>query len=438
MNDTEKPVTRLTAASILRSFQISGKKHLFLTGARKAGKSTLAKSLVPFLAESPEETDAFLPGITTNAVPGKQVLLTENGTSQNAVIGIFADPDSPERMWSDAAGRVRKEPFPEKVPCPQGNRMRPVPDGFLSLGIPALSRAAAKKSEWICIDELGYLETSCRAFQDAVYSLLEKKHVLAVIRKQETPFLASLLHRSDAFVIDLDSPIVPIGCVIMASGLSRRFGSNKLLADFHGKPLIAHALAVTGPLAGSPGGASFGSAGPLLARRIVVTRTLEVQKICRTANIPVLLHNFPNRSDTVRLGIRALSAAPELHAEDIHTDTFLPDAFSTSDAPLLTGYLFCPGDQPLLSRESLETLCLTFSQNPDCICRLGTKERPGAPVIFPARLSKELLTLPKGKGGSFLTKKYPEQVRYVPVRNDFELLDADTPETLAALARISL
>ena len=30
----------------------------------------------------------------------------------------------------------------------------------------------------------------------------------------------------------------PVGCVIMASGLSRRFGSNKLLAPFDGQPLL--------------------------------------------------------------------------------------------------------------------------------------------------------------------------------------------------------
>ena len=37
----------------------------------------------------------------------------------------------------------------------------------------------------------------------------------------------------------------PVGCVIMASGLSRRFGSNKLLADFGGRPLLFRALEVT-------------------------------------------------------------------------------------------------------------------------------------------------------------------------------------------------
>ena len=37
----------------------------------------------------------------------------------------------------------------------------------------------------------------------------------------------------------------PVGCVIMASGLARRFGSNKLLADFGGRPLLCRALEVT-------------------------------------------------------------------------------------------------------------------------------------------------------------------------------------------------
>ena len=36
-----------------------------------------------------------------------------------------------------------------------------------------------------------------------------------------------------------------VGCVIMASGLSRRFGANKLLADFCGQPMLCRALQVS-------------------------------------------------------------------------------------------------------------------------------------------------------------------------------------------------
>ena len=33
-----------------------------------------------------------------------------------------------------------------------------------------------------------------------------------------------------------------IGCIVMASGASTRFGSNKLMASFMGKPLIQHVI----------------------------------------------------------------------------------------------------------------------------------------------------------------------------------------------------
>ena len=33
-----------------------------------------------------------------------------------------------------------------------------------------------------------------------------------------------------------------LGCVIMASGEGKRFGSNKMLADIYGKPLIARTI----------------------------------------------------------------------------------------------------------------------------------------------------------------------------------------------------
>ena len=42
------------------------------------------------------------------------------------------------------------------------------------------------------------------------------------------------------------TPTTPhLGCVIMASGLGKRFGGNKLMADFDGQPLICRALTVT-------------------------------------------------------------------------------------------------------------------------------------------------------------------------------------------------
>ena len=75
-----------------------------------------------------------------------------------------------------------------------------------------------------------------------------------------------------------------------------------------------------------------------------------------------------------------------------------------------------------------------MEKEPDAIWRTGFEGLPGAPVLFPKWAFDELRTLPEGKGGSFLTKQYPERVRMLPVRDRYELVDVDTPETLRELA----
>ena len=117
-----------------------------------------------------------------------------------------------------------------------------------------------------------------------------------------------------------------VGCVIMASGLSRRFGTNKLLADFCGQPMLCRAFDAT--------------ATPGIAARIVVTRSEEVQALCRAQGVPVLLHSLPGRNDTVRLGLSAL----------------------LEQLPELSGCMFLPGDQPLLRRETVEAMTERFCQ----------------------------------------------------------------------------
>ena len=80
---------------------------------------------------------------------------------------------------------------------------------------------------------------------------------------------------------------LPVGCVIMASGLARRFGSNKLLADFGGRPLLCRALEVT--------------ATPALAARVVVTRSAGVKALC-----PVVPKPEPNPNPLSPAALRAV------------------------------------------------------------------------------------------------------------------------------------
>lgn len=189
-----------------------------------------------------------------------------------------------------------------------------------------------------------------------------------------------------------------IACILMASGISKRFGSNKLLTDFAGQPLIQSALDTT--------------AGYPFARRIVVTRHPEIAALCQAQGIEVVLHDKELRNEAIALGIAAL-AAP--------------------DQPPLDGCCFCLSDQPLLSVESLTRLGHAFSENPESIHRLSFEDTPGNPVIFPRALFPELMTLPEKAGGGYLIKKNPGQVRFVPARNAYELMDIDTPDDLSEL-----
>ena len=184
------------------------------------------------------------------------------------------------------------------------------------------------------------------------------------------------------------------GCVIMASGLGKRFGGNKLMADFHGKPMIRRALDAT---------------EGLFDHRVVVTRHESVAELCRVRNVDVILHDLPHRSDTVRLGLESM--------------------------PDLDCCMFLPGDQPLLRRETVEMLLQNWKQHPDCMVRPVYEDTQGSPVLFPAWTFPELKTLPEGKGGNVIIKNHPQDLIRVSVSDPFELADADMPDTLELLRK---
>ena len=188
-----------------------------------------------------------------------------------------------------------------------------------------------------------------------------------------------------------------IGCIIMASGQGKRFGSNKLMADFLGEPLLASVLKAT---------------ENLFAERIVVTRHVNVADYCAKQDIGIVLHNFPNRNDTVRLGLEKLSD--------------------------VTHCMFVMGDQPLIKRESLERILQAVKNEPDFIWRFAFEDTLGAPVVFPRKYFAQLKTLPEGKGGGVLLKKYADQVRTVSVLSSEELLDVDTQEDLQKITQIKI
>lgn len=190
----------------------------------------------------------------------------------------------------------------------------------------------------------------------------------------------------------VETPNAVHGCIIMASGLSTRFGSNKLMANLDGAPLIAHAIS---------------ACDGLFAKCVAVTRHEDVAKLCRSLGMQTILHDEPLRSDTVRLGMQAMDGCD--------TVTFIQ------------------ADQPLISANTLTALLRSAEAHPEFIWRVGLQGTQGAPVLFPAWAFDELRALPPGKGGGFVAKAHAQRVRSVEAASEWELFDVDTVQDLEML-----
>ena len=201
---------------------------------------------------------------------------------------------------------------------------------------------------------------------------------------------ASVQNFEAAFAGMADVP--KLGCVVMASGCAQRFGRQKLLEPLYGRSVLSRAL----------------DALPMGRLDVVVaTRWPEVREICESRHMSCAEPAGGLQSDTVRCGITALGKR--------------------------AGYLFVQGDQPLLSKASVDLLLDEFASNPHSVVRLSWRERRGSPVVFPCELAGALLTLTGDVGGGEVLRRNPDMValvRCVEARFADELDDIDTPADL--------
>lgn len=176
-----------------------------------------------------------------------------------------------------------------------------------------------------------------------------------------------------------------LGCVIMASGEGKRFGSNKMLTDINGEPLIRRTIESV------PRGFDV----------VVSTRWPQVADICGELGCACVLHDGMLRSESVRAGL----------------------AWGAERG--WKGCLFLPGDQPLVSPESFRAMVLAFGEGGrEHPVRLACGGEPSSPVLFPAELFDALMRL-EGKDGGGSILKGRTDVVLVEARA-YELWDVDT------------
>ena len=187
-----------------------------------------------------------------------------------------------------------------------------------------------------------------------------------------------------------------IGCIVMASGNSARYGRNKLLEKVGDREVILHTV----------NQAAAAGLAPL-----TVTRSSAVNDLLEHSGFPCILHDRPRKSDTIHIGLEKLEAD-------------------------LAGYLFIPGDQPLVLPDTLRRMIRRFYTAPDQAVRLAFSGTAGSPVLFPARFRKDLLSYEGERGGIEVLNRSGAVCTLVSAAYEWELWDADTPENMDQIREI--
>ncbi|HJJ60050.1 MAG TPA: hypothetical protein O0Y08_04230 [Methanocorpusculum sp.] len=165
------------------------KKHIFLTGERQIGKSTAVSKALQMLNVTPG-------GFRTAGANVK-----EDGSSDVMLYPAEVRPEDGQK----AAHRMpdKREAYPEI---------------FDTYGASLLKRPA----KLILMDELGFLESDAKTFQQTVFETLDgATPVLGVIRNKKTAFLDAVRARDDIILLTVtkeNRDFIPEKIVYFMSG----------------------------------------------------------------------------------------------------------------------------------------------------------------------------------------------------------------------------
>ncbi len=186
------------------------------------------------------------------------------------------------------------------------------------------------------------------------------------------------------------------GIVLLAAGRGERFGSNKLLHKWKGKPIFSYAFDTLQSFAG--------------LARYVVTGYKEVEEAAERSEVKFVYNGEPELgiSHSIQLGLRVC----------------------LRENPDLQGVLFMVCDQPMLQRSTLHRILNQAYRGESAIVCASIDGRRGNPVYWGRKYFPELLELSGDVGGRALMDQYLEHITYVEVESA-ELKDVDFPEEIS-------
>jgi molybdenum cofactor cytidylyltransferase len=189
-----------------------------------------------------------------------------------------------------------------------------------------------------------------------------------------------------------------VAAVVLAAGRASRMGSNKLIAELDGEPIVRRTVR-----------AVLGSR----ARPVVVVTGHEAEAVRGAlAGLDVRLVHNPDFADGMSTSLRAgIAAAGAVHAA-----------------------LVCLGDMPRLEAHHLDAVIDAFAAgDPDQIVVPTYDRKRGNPVLWPSCYFTEIAELSGDVGARALIDRHADHVRLLAIDDPAILVDVDTPAALAEL-----
>ena len=188
-----------------------------------------------------------------------------------------------------------------------------------------------------------------------------------------------------------------VAATILAAGRSTRMGSNKLMEELQGKPLVRHVAE-----------AALASR----ARPVLVITGHERERVQAALDgLDVRFIHNPDFADGLSTSLKAGVAA-------------LPRG--------VTGVIVLLGDMPFVELDVINSLSKAFEGQPHAIAAVPVHRGEwGNPVLVSRVLFGDIAKLQGDAGARKLLAGRSGEVLEVPVSRDAILIDLDTPEALA-------
>jgi molybdenum cofactor cytidylyltransferase len=200
-----------------------------------------------------------------------------------------------------------------------------------------------------------------------------------------------------------DEPLHPVrnvAALVLAAGRSSRMGgSNKLLAEIGGRPLVR--IVVDEVLRSR-------------ARPIIVVTGHQRERVeAALAGLPVDFVHNPKFADGLGTSLRTGVAAVPAQAD---------------------GVIVCLGDMPQVDAALIDRLIVALDPGKGALVALPTIDgQRGNPVVWSRRFFPDLMAVEGDVGARYLIGRYAEAVIEVPLTGNAALTDIDTPEAFEAV-----